>query len=86
MTLVSCMQFLKTTLDGLTWPATMEALPNPPGPLSAHITAPNPNVLASSPNAYIWFLRGTENRDGAKYGAGTIPVPPTRAARQAPRR
>ena len=66
------MQYMKNLLDGLTWPAEMMALPNPPGPLSAHITAPNPNVLASSPNAYIWFLRGTENRDGAKYGAGTL--------------
>lgn len=73
MTLVACMQFLKTTLDGLTWPATMEALPNPPGPLAAYLTAPNPDVVASSPKAFIWFLRGTENRDGAKYGAGTIP-------------
>ena len=73
MTLLASMQYMKTTLDGLTWPASIMALSNPPGPLSAHITAPNPNVLASSPNAYIWFLRGTENRDNAKYGAGTIP-------------
>ena len=73
MTLLASMKFMETTLDGLEWPASIQALPNPPGPLSAHITSPNPNVLASSPNAYIWFLRGTENRDNAKYGAGTIP-------------
>ena len=73
MTLVASMQYLKGLLDGLTWPASMQALPNPPGALLAHVTAPNPNVTASAPNAYIWFLRGMENRDGAKYGAGTIP-------------
>jgi hypothetical protein len=72
VTLVSAMQYLKTTLDGLQWPAEMQALPNPPGALIAHITAPNPNVTASSPNAYIWFSRGTENRDASKYGAGTV--------------
>ena len=73
MTLLASMKYMEGLLDGLTWPASMQALPNPPGALSAHITSPNPNVLASSPNAYIWFLRGTENRDNAKYGAGTIP-------------
>jgi hypothetical protein len=73
MTLVASMQYLKATLDGLRWPATMQALPSPPGPLQAHITAPNPNVDASAPSAYIWFARGLENRDNAKYGAGTIP-------------
>ena len=73
MTLVASMQYLQGLLDGLNWPAFMQALPNPPGALQAHVTAPNPNVTASAPNAYIWFLRGMENRDGAKYGAGTIP-------------
>jgi hypothetical protein len=73
MTLVASMQYLKSILDGLAWPASMASLPSPPGNLSAHITSPNPNVVASSPNAYIWFLRGTENRDNAKYGAGTVP-------------
>jgi hypothetical protein len=73
VTLVSSMQYVKTLLDDLSWPASMQALPNPPGNLIAHITAPNPNVTASAPNAYIWFARGTENRNNAKYGAGTIP-------------
>ena len=73
MTLLASMQYMQTTLNGLTWPASIQALPNPPGALSAHITSPNPNVLASSPNANVWFLRGTENRDASKYGAGTIP-------------
>ena len=30
MTLVACMNFMKDTLNGLTWPAEMQALPNPP--------------------------------------------------------
>ncbi len=55
MTLLASMQYMQTTLNGLTWPASIQALPNPPGALSAHITSPNPNVLASSPNAYVRF-------------------------------
>lgn len=74
MTLVAAMQYMKTDiLDGLQWPATMQALPSPPGPLAAYVTSPIVNTVASAPQAYIWFARGMENRDGAKYGAGTIP-------------
>ena len=73
MTLVASMQYVKSVLEGLTWPATMQALPNAPGALRAFITSPNPDVQASAPTAYIWFARGIENRDNAKYGAGTIP-------------
>jgi hypothetical protein len=73
MTLVSAMQYCKTLLDGLEWPAAMMALPSPPGPLEAYVTSPIVTTTASSPQAYVWFTRLTENRDNAKYGAGTVP-------------
>lgn len=73
MTLVATQQYIKLLLNDLPWPPGMAALPNPPGNLIAHATAPNPTVVASAPHAYIWMQRGAENRDNAKYGAGTIP-------------
>jgi hypothetical protein len=60
-------------LQTVTWPPGMLALTSPPGQLQVYITPPNPNVQASAPTACIWMMRGTENRDNAKYGAGTIP-------------
>ena len=71
MGLASTVNYLKDYLNGLEWQFTN--LTSPPGPLQAYITPPNPNVLASMPSAYLWFNRGTEARDGAKYGAGTVP-------------
>jgi len=73
MSLVAAMQYVKGLLDGLEWPAGMQALPSPPGALQAYVTSPIVNITASAPQAYIWFARGTENRDSAKYGAGTVP-------------
>lgn len=73
MSIVSCQQYLKGLIDGLTWPAGITSLPNPPGALQAHVTSPNPNTTASNPQAYVWMMRGQENRDNAKYGAGTVP-------------
>lgn len=71
MPLASTVNYLKDYLDGLEWP--FENLISPPGNLQAFITPPDPNVIASAPSAYLWFNRGDESRNGAKYGAGTVP-------------
>ena len=73
MGLASTVNYLRDFLDGMQWPDGMRALPNPPPALAAYITPPDPNVLAGTPSAYLWFNRGDENRSGAKYGAGTVP-------------
>lgn len=71
MGLASTVNYLRDYLDGLEWP--FQNLTSPPGPLQAFITPPNPQVIASAPSAYLWFNRGDESRNGAKYGAGTVP-------------
>jgi hypothetical protein len=74
VSLAGTQAYLKNLLNGLTWPAGMQALSSPPNPLACYITPPNPYVeSASTPTAYVWTQKGTENRDNAKYGAGTIP-------------
>ena len=73
MGLASAVGYMQTLLDGMNWPAEMQALPSPPPPLRCFITPPDPNVQAGTPSAYVWFNRGDEARQGAKYGAGTVP-------------
>jgi hypothetical protein len=71
--LASAVGYMQNLLNGMNWPAQMQALPSPPPPLACYITPPDPNVLAGTPSAYVWFNRGDEARNGAKYGAGTVP-------------
>jgi len=67
------MEYTKTLLQTVTWPAAMLALPSPPGSLQVNLTPPNPNVIASAPTASVWFLRFMESRDQNRLKAGTIP-------------
>ena len=73
MPLASCVNYIQGLLDGMAWPEGMQNLTSPPPPLACYITPPDPNVLSGTPSAYVWFNRGTESRNPAKYGAGTIP-------------
>jgi hypothetical protein len=65
--------YIETLLKTVTWPASMLALPSPPGPLQVFITPPNPQVVAAAPTACVWLMKWLESRDNAKYGAGTVP-------------
>lgn len=67
------MVYVKNLVGATTWPAAILALPSPPGPISVNLTPPNPDVLASSPTASIWFLRGVESRDQGQLKMGTLP-------------
>jgi len=71
--LASAVGYMQQLLDGMNWPAEMQALPSPPPALRCFITPPDPNVAAGTPSAYVWFNRGQESRNPGKYGAGTVP-------------
>ena len=74
MSLSACQQYVKGLLDGLTWPAGMQALPSPPQPLLAMVTPINPWVASSAvPTAHIWMEKGQRSRDTSRYKVGTIP-------------
>lgn len=73
MGLASVCVYIKSVLDGMEWPPGITNLNNPPPPLQAFITPPNPFVQASQPAAYVWFARGLENRNNTRHGAGTVP-------------
>lgn len=72
MGLASCTGYIRDLLDGLEWPAAIQQLPSPPAPLACYIQPPNP-LVSGDPTAFTWFERGRESRNGARYGAGTVP-------------
>ena len=67
------MQYVQQLVATTTWPEAMLALPSPPGAIVTNLTPPNPNVLAGSPTASIWFLHGRESRDQDRLRVGTLP-------------
>lgn len=74
MSLSAVQQYLKGLLQGLQWPAAIQALPSPPAPLVAMVTPINPWVESVTvPTAQIWMEKGSFSRNPAKYGAGTVP-------------
>jgi hypothetical protein len=72
MPLASVTSFVAGLLDGMTWPAGMQALTSPPPPLVSTVIPTSPTVSAG-PAAYVWFGRVRESRANAEYSAGTIP-------------
>lgn len=73
MGLASATNYVKDLLNGLAWPAGMQALTNPPPPLIAQVMPIDPYVLAGTPQAQVWFAHGDESRGNDKYRAGTVP-------------
>lgn len=57
--------YINDLLNGLVWPFT--AVPA----LQSQITPPDPNVDATTPQAYVWPAHGNEGRDPRR--GGTIP-------------
>lgn len=62
MPIGSAQRYIQSLLQGLEFP--MVGVPA----LNAQITPPDPNVEATTPQAYIWPSRGTENRNPRKGG------------------
>ena len=62
MPIVATQFYIQSLLAGLEFP-----MMNVPA-LDAHITPPDPNVDATTPQAYIWPGRGSESRDPRRGG------------------
>ena len=69
MSIAAAGVYVKSLLDGLTWPAAMSGL----APLECYIKPPDPNVQSSIPTAYIWQKTGRISRDTDKLKSGTVP-------------
>ncbi|HEY0719545.1 MAG TPA: hypothetical protein VGD68_18160 [Streptosporangiaceae bacterium] len=64
MPIAACQEYVKNLLNDLPMPGSY---PN----LACYITAPDPNVEAEIPTAYVWPTNGAEKRDPRN--AGTMP-------------